>query len=176
VYALAGQARIALSEAILARFEQGAHEGREFDYYPKEWNEPWISRRREVGLGLYKLLGIEKGDKARMKEQTGRNYKFFDAPVGLILTMDKQLGRGMFLDYGIFIGHFITAARARGLDTCVQAAFADYPATVRQHLGLDDNELIVCGLALGYADENAPENQLLTQREPAAAFTRFDGF
>ncbi|GHU47116.1 nitroreductase [Betaproteobacteria bacterium] len=176
VYALAGDARKALSDAILEQYNQGIKEGREFDYYPKEWNEPWLSRRRKVGLGLYSLLNIGKGDKERMKEQTGRNYQFFDAPVGLILTMDRQLGRGMFLDYGIFIGNLITAARARGLDTCVQAAFADYPETVRKHLGIGDNEIIVSGIALGYADPNAPENSLIAEREAADAFTSFRGF
>jgi nitroreductase len=176
VYALAGDARKALSEAILEQYNQGKHEGRVFDYYPKEWVEPWLTRRRTVGLGLYRLLGIEKGDKARMHAQTGRNYQFFDAPVGLILTMDQRLGRGMFLDYGIFIGNLITAARARGLDTCVQAAFADYPETVRQHLDLSDNEIILGGIALGYADPEAPENHLDTEREPVTNFTDFRGF
>jgi nitroreductase len=176
VYALAGEARKSLSHAILEQYNQGKREGRVFDYYPKEWAEPWLSRRRKVGLGLYSLLGIGKGDKERMHEQTGRNFLFFDAPVGLILTMDQRLGRGMFLDYGIFIGNLITAARARGLDTCVQAAFADYPETVRQHLGLGDHEIILSGIALGYANPDAPENQLVTEREPVANFTDFRGF
>ncbi|MDR2678601.1 MAG: nitroreductase, partial [Zoogloeaceae bacterium] len=147
VYALAGDARAALSEAVLAAYHSGQKAEREFDYYPKVWADPWLSRRRKVGLGLYQLLGIAKGDKERMTEQTGRNYRFFDAPVGLILTMNRQLGRGMFLDYGIFIGNFIAAARALGLDTCVQAAFADYPEVVRQHLGIAEEEIIVCGIA-----------------------------
>lgn len=176
VYALAGEARLALSAAILEQFNQGASEGREFDYYPKEWNEPWISRRRKIGLDLYGLLGIAKGDKARMKEQTGRNYQFFDAPVGLIFTLDRQLGRGMFLDYGMFMANLMAAARARGLDTCAQAAFADYPDTVRRHLGISDQEMVVCGMALGYADPDAPENKLVTEREPVEAFTSFRGF
>ncbi len=175
VYALGGEARAALSKAILEKFNQGAHEGREFDYYPKEWSDPWISRRRKIGFDLYGLLGIEKGDKARMKEQTGRNYQFFDAPVGLIFTMDRQLGRGMFIDYGMFMANLMTAARARGLDTCAQAAFADYPETVRQQLGIGDNELVVCGMALGYADPDAPENRLITDREPVTGFTDFRG-
>ncbi|MDR3353131.1 MAG: nitroreductase [Zoogloeaceae bacterium] len=176
VHALAGEERKALSAAILAEFNAGRQGQREFDYYPKEWTEPWLSRRRAVGLGLYSLLGIAKGDKARMQEQTGRNYLFFDAPVGLILTMDRQLGRGMFLDYGIFIGHIILAARARGLDTCVQNAFADYGDIVRKHLGIPENELVVSGIALGQADNTAPENQLSTDREPVEAFTSFRGF
>jgi nitroreductase len=176
VYALAGDARKALSDAILEQYNQGAKEGREFDYYPKEWAEPWLSRRRKVGFGLYNLIGIPKGDKARMHEQTGRNYQFFDAPVGLIFTMNRLLGRGMFLDYGMFLGNLVIAARARGLDTCVQNAFADYHVTIRKHLGIDDDELIVCGVALGYADPNAPENTLVSEREPVDAFTHFRGF
>jgi nitroreductase len=176
VHALAGEARKAFSGAILAEFDAGRREGREFDYYPGEWSEPWLSRRRKVGLGLYQLLGIAKGDKAAMHAQTGRNYLFFDAPVGLILTMDKKLGRGMFLDYGIFMGHIILAARARGLDTCVQNAFADYPETIRRLLEIPENELIVSGIALGYADNTAPENQLSTDREPVEAFATFKGF
>ncbi|MDR1887835.1 MAG: nitroreductase [Zoogloeaceae bacterium] len=176
VYALAGEARKALSDAILEQYNQGIKEGREFDYYPKEWTEPWISRRRKVGFGLYNLIGIPKGDKERMHAQTGRNYRFFDAPVGLVFTMSRQLGRGMFLDYGMFMGNLVIAARARGLDTCVQAAFADYPTTVRKHLGLDDDELIVCGMALGYADPAAPENTLIAEREAVDVFTSFRGF
>jgi len=176
IYALAGEERVALSDAILSEYNQGRKEGRAYDYYPPEWVEPWLSRRRKVGLGLYELVGIPKGDKEKMHEQTGRNYRFFDAPVGLIMTMDKRLGRGMFLDYGIFIGHVILAARARGLDTCVQNAFADYHETVRRHLGIDDGELVVGGIALGYADPNAPENTLKTEREPVEGFTTFRGF
>jgi len=113
VYALTGAPKAALSAAILEKYERGEMEGREFDYYPKEWKDPWHSRRKKIGLGLYGLLGIAKDDKARMKHQTGRNYVFFDAPVGLIFTMDRCLGEGMFLDYGMFMGNLMIAARAR---------------------------------------------------------------
>ena len=176
VYALAGEAKAGLSSAILQKIECNATEGREFDYYPATWVEPFISRRRQVGLGLYGLLGIGKEDKAAMKAQAGRNFLFFDAPVGLIFTMDRRLGQGMFLDYGMFMGNLMTAARARGLDTCAQAAFADWHQTIRAHLGIGEGELVVCGMALGYADPAAPENQLRTPREPVSAFTDFRGF
>lgn len=176
IYALAGDARTALSEALLSVYATGRKAEREFEYYPKEWTDPWLSRRRKLGLSLYQSLGIPKGDKERMTVQTGRNYKFFDAPVGLILTMNRELGRGMFLDYGIFIGTFILAARSMGLDTCVQNAFADYPDTVRKTLGIPDDEIIVGGIALGHADPEAPENQLQTEREPVSEFTEFRGF
>ena len=176
VYALAGHAKDALCAAILDRHNTVGMDGREFDYYPTEWADPWLSRRRKIGLDLYGLLGIGKDEKVRMKEQAGRNYLFFDAPVGFIFTMDRQLGRGMFIDYGMFLGNLMTAARARGLDTCAQAAFADYHQTIRQVLGIPENELVVCGMSLGYADNAAPENKLVTEREPVEQFTEFRGF
>ena len=176
VHALAGEARKRLSAAIVSAYEQGSKETRDFDFYPAQWSEPWLSRRRKMGFGLYGLLNIGKGDKERMRAQTGRNYLFFDAPVGLIFTLNESLEHGMFLDYGIFIGNLLTAARARGLDTCVQDSFADYPATIRRHLKLSESERIVTAIALGYADPDAPENRLVTEREPVAAFADFYGF
>jgi nitroreductase len=176
VYALAGAEKERLSAAILDKFHTTGMDGREFDYYPTEWADPWLARRRKIGFGLYGLLGIGKEDKAGMKRQTGRNYSFFDAPVGLIFTMDRSLGQGMFIDYGMFMANLMTAARARGLDTCPQAAFADYHRTIREALDIPDNELVVCGMSLGYADNDAPENRLVTEREPVDGFTDFRGF
>jgi len=177
VYALAGKEKEALSTAIMERFARGETDGgRELDYYPKEWVEPWLSRRRKCGLGLYSLLGITKGDNERMKVQTGRNFQFFDAPVGMIFTLDNRLGKGMLVDCGMFMGNLMVAARARGIDTCVQAFFADYHKTIRTTLGIPDNEIVYCGMALGYADPNAPENTLVTEREPVEGFTDFRGF
>ena len=176
VYALSGDAKASLSSAIVEKFSAQVTEGREFDYYPTQWVEPYLSRRKKVGLGLYGLLGIGKEDKSAMKAQTARNFLFFDAPVGLIFTMDRRLGQGMFIDYGMFMGNLMTAARARGLDTCAQAAFADWHQTIREHLGISEGELVVCGMAVGYADPSAPENQLRTEREPVSAFTDFRGF
>jgi nitroreductase len=176
VYALAGSAREALSAALLERFMEGASEKQEYVYYPDQWVEPWLSRRRKLGYDLYELIGIPKGDRPRMKEQTGRNFLFFDAPVGLIFTLDRHLAQGMFLDYGIFIGHLIVAAQARGLASCMQTIFAEYPDTIRRHLGISEQEMIVGGLALGHADPDAPENHLATEREPVEGFATFKGF
>jgi len=176
VYVLAGTAREALSAALLERFNQDTTEKRDYAYYPDKWVEPWLSRRRKLGIDLYGLVGIPKGDEARMKEQTGRNFLFFDAPVGLIFTLDRQLAQGMLVDYGIFLGHLIIAAQARGLGSCMQTAFADYPDTVRSHLGISEQELILGGLSLGHPDSEAPENHIITERELVESFTTFRGF
>jgi len=176
VYALSGAAKEELSRAIMKKFDDGEQEQREYDYYPKVWEEPWLSRRRKIGKSLYGVLGISKDDKEGVKRQMARNFTFFDAPVGLIFTMDRIFGLGMFMDIGMFMENVMVAARARGLDTCPQAFFADYPDTIRKRLGIGQNEIIVCGMALGYADPEAPENTLKADREPLETFADFRGF
>ena len=179
VTVLTGSAKEALSQKILAAHDANAAAGSlgadvgEYDYYPTEWVPPYIERRRKIGWDLYGLLGIVKGDKARMHAQHGRNYGFFDAPVGMIFTIDRILRQGSWLDYGMFLQNIMTAARGRGLDTCPQAAFIGFHQVIAEHLSLPAGEMVVCGMSLGWADESAPENRLVTEREPVANFTRF---
>ena len=178
VYVLTGAAKEGLSAKIQASFasnpkQEGLKD--EYNYYPAQWVSPFIDRRRKVGFGLYNLLGIAKGDTARMQAQAARNYDFFDAPVGLIFAIDRIMGQGSWMDYGMFLQNIMLAARARGLDTCPQAAFTPYHALIQDHVGMPANEMLVCGMSLGYADANAIENTLVTEREPVASFTQFLG-
>ncbi len=179
VTVLTGAAKEALSQKILAAHDANAAAGStgadvgEYDYYPTEWAPPYIDRRRKIGWDLYGLLGITKADKARMHAQHGRNYSFFDAPVGLIFTIDRILRQGSWLDYGMFLQNVMTAARGRGLDTCPQAAFIGFYKVIAEHLALPKSEMVVCGMSLGFADESAPENRLATEREAVSGFTRF---
>ncbi|MFN3295395.1 nitroreductase [Caldimonas sp.] len=147
----------------------------EYAYYPSQWVSPYIERRRKVGWDLYGLLGIAKSDKQRMHEQHGRNYEFFGAPVGLMFTIDRVMQQGSWLDYGMFLQNLMIAARARGLDTCPQAAFTPFHRIVMDHLGASPQEMLVCGMSLGYADPQAVENRLVTERAPVHEFTRFHG-
>jgi nitroreductase len=176
-YVLAGAAKDALVDAVQAVFdaEEKGHV-QEVPYYPDEFFEPYLSRRREVGWGLYGLLGIARGQAAKMKAQHRRNFQFFDAPVGMIFTIDRRLATGSWLDYGMFLENIMTAARGRGLDTCAQAAWSHYHRAIRPVLGLGEEEIVVCGMALGYADPDAVENSLHTVRAPARSFMRFEGF
>jgi nitroreductase len=176
-YALAGARKEALSAAVLhAHDHEQAEHQEEYRYYPVQWNEPYLGRRRAIGWSLYGLVGIVRGDKAGMHRQHGRNYLFFDAPVGLIFTIDRSLEKGSWLDYGMFLQNVMIAARARGLDTCPQAAFTKYHRVIARELALPDNEMLVCGMSLGYEDTAAPENRLVTERAPTSEFARFDGF
>lgn len=144
-----------------------------YAYYPREWASPYIDRRRQVGWALYGLLGITKGDQPRMHRQHARNYRFFDAPVGLLFTIDRVLQEGSLLDYGMFLQSVMVAARGRGLHTCPQAAFLKYHQVIAEVLGIAPGQMLVCGMSLGYADERCIENTLVTDREPVTAFTTF---
>jgi nitroreductase len=176
VHVLTGRAKQALSHDIRAAYDdpaQLAGHKEEYAYYPAEWRSPYLERRRKVGWDLYSLLGIGKGDKARMHEQHGRNYAFFDAPVGFIFTIDRVLQQGSWMDYGMFLQNIMVASRARGLDTCPQAAFMQFHRIIERHLGLAGDEMVVCGMSLGYADPDAIVNRLVTEREPVSGFARF---
>ena len=176
VYVLTGESKAELSRKILAAYddpEEAATHKEEYAYYPTEWRSPFIDRRRKIGWDLYGLLKIGKTDKARMHDQHGRNYSFFDAPVGLMFTIDRVMQQGSWLDYGMFLQNLMIAARARGLDTCPQAAFTQFHRIIMSHIGAPSNEMLVCGMSLGHADRNAVENQLQTERAPVNEFARF---
>ncbi|MFH7044910.1 nitroreductase [Paucibacter sp. JuS9] len=176
VHVLTGVARQRLSDRIMAVYddptELAAH-SEEYAYYPREWVSPYIDRRRKIGWDLYGLLNIAKTDKARMHDQHGRNYQFFDAPVGLMFTIDRVMQQGSWLDYGMFIQNVMIAARARGLHTCPQAAFTQFHRLIAEELQLKPEQQLVCGMSLGFADPAAVENGLVTERAPVAEFTRF---
>jgi nitroreductase len=176
VHVLTGSSKLALSEAILAVHNNpqlaGAHT-EEYAYYPREWASPYIERRRKVGWDLYALLGLTRDNKAGMSAQHGRNYQFFDAPVGFIFTIDRIMEQGSWLDYGMFLQSIMVAARGRGLATCPQAAFTQYHRIIAAQLAIPASEMVVCGMALGYADPDSIENTLITAREPVSGFTRY---
>ena len=180
VYVLQGQARDGLVEKVCAAHDAlradpalAAQYPEEYDYYPREWVSPFIERRRENGWGLYGLLGIQKGDKHLMHAQHQRNFRFFDAPVGLMFTVERIMGRGSLVDYGMFMQNIMVAARARGLHTCPQAAWNGFAKIILPHIEATPSEMLVCGMALGWADEKEKVNGFHTPREAVETFTRW---
>jgi nitroreductase len=176
VYVLTGEPLRALSERLVAAYDdpdERARHSEEYPYYPTEWRSPFIDRRRKVGWDLYGLLGIAKTDKERMHAQHRRNYEFFGAPVGFMFTIDRIMRQGSWLDFGMFLENVMVAARGRGLDTCPQAAFTPFHRLITEAIAIPDDQQLVCGMSLGWRDPGAIENTLVTEREPVAAFTRF---
>ena len=175
-YVLTGDSLAGLSQAILKVYndpESAKDHTEEYAYYPREWVSPYIERRRKIGWDLYGLLGITRDDKQKMHHQHGRNYCFFDAPVGLMFTIDRVLEQGSWLDYGMFLQNIMIAARGNGLDTCPQAAFTPFHRVISEYLNIPETQSVVCGMSLGYADPNAVENSLTTEREPLDHWVTF---
>jgi nitroreductase len=167
--------RICQDVTRAAREERGQHH-REYNYYPEPWREPYLSRRRACGWGLYGLLGIRKGDREAGERQELRNYQFFGAPVGMFFYIDRDLQPGSWLDYGMFLQSIMLLARDFGLDTCPQAAWAHFHRVVAAHLSPPAGQMLVCGMALGYADPADPVNAFRPERLPVAEYARFLGF
>jgi nitroreductase len=176
VYVVAGTVKEAMCREILADYDaHDERQEREYEYYPTEWFEPYIGRRRACGWGLYGSLGIQRGENERMRAQRRRNYTFFDAPVGLIFAIERRLNTGSWMDLGMFLQNVMLAARGQGLHTCPQASFANYHRIVRRHLPVPDEHIVVCGMAVGYGNPCAPENIWRADREPVESFTRWCG-
>lgn len=177
VYLCTGGVKQAITDDVLKMAAEGKSKKYEdYDYYPPVWRDVHQARRRAVGWGLYGLLGIEKGDREGSARQGARNFKFFDAPVGLFVTVDSYVTRGSWADAGMYIQTIMLAARGLGLHTCPQAAWIPLQEPVFKHLGIPDDQELVTGMSLGYADEEAIENTLVSEREDVSNVARFVGF
>ena len=180
VYVLQGNSRDTLCDKVCAAHDAvranpalAAEYKEAYDYYPEKWVSPYIDRRRENGWGLYGLLGIGKADKDKMHAQHQRNYRFFDAPVGLMFTIDRVMGRGSLVDCGMFLQNIMVAARGHGLHTCPQAAWNGFANIILPHIGAGADEMLVCGMSLGYADASDVVNTFHTPRVSAKDFTHW---
>ena len=176
VYAAAGEVRDRLEREVLAHREGRPADGAaEFPRTSKR-KEPYLSRMRALGKDMYGRIGIAKGDEAASWKQWGRNYSFFDAPVGLIFTVDKELDAMSYLDIGMFMQTLMLAAKDRGLDTCAQGAWNMFWSATRRVLSIPEEEYIIAGMARGYAEQGHPVNELRAPREAVDRFAVFQGF
>jgi nitroreductase len=171
VWVATGTARHSLAEELTALYDAGAEEKRTYDYYPVKWFEPYLSRRRACGWGLYNTMGITRDDKTGMHDQRRQNYTMFGAPAAFFFAIDKDLELGSWLDYGMFLQSIMIAARDFGLETIAQAALANYPDVVKRRLGIPEDLTLICGMSIGYPDTEAKVNSFRTEREPVDAFT-----
>ena len=171
VAVVTGTIKARIGDELLAARQARQPENPDYAYYPKDWLEPYKSRRKATGLALYQALNIGKDDAFARIKAWNNNYRFFGAPVGLLFFVDRALAQGAWVDMGMFIQNVMLAARGHGLETCPQASLAEYPVIVRGILTIPATRALVCGMALGYADASAPVNCYRIEREPVNAFT-----
>nr|WP_301334401.1 nitroreductase [Solimonas sp. SE-A11] len=177
VYVLTGEPLREFVALMEKRWQSNpAGEGSEYDIYPKNLGEPYRTRRFECGEDLYATLGIPREDKRARVMQVMRNFRFFDAPVGLFFAIDRQMGIDQWMDIGMFQQSIMLAAREQGLHTCPQEAWAIWHKTVAEFVGMPPELMLCCGMALGYMDESAPVNGLRTRRASLDEFATLRGF
>ena len=172
VIVLQGESRNDLVDVVEAAFDVGDRTSQE-EYYPTEFVEPYLARRRKIGWDMYGLLGIERGQHDKMAAQHRKNYEFFGAPVGMFFMLHKTMQSGGWMDLGLYMGNIMTLAREHGLHTCPQAAWQEFGHIVHQHLQLPDDQAMVVGMALGYEDTDAIVNTLTTERAALSEFVEF---
>lgn len=175
-HVLAGGALESLSNRLQEAQDTGAPIDKEYSYFPDPLPPHLKARQRAAGYALYQALGVERRDVAGRRTQFARNYAFFGAPVGIVVTIDRDMGKGGFMDLGMALMTFLLAAEARGMGATGIGALANYGKLVHAHLGLPKEEMVVCGLALGWPDHENPANTVRTTREPLDSYARFSGF
>lgn len=174
VHVLTGSALQRTVGAVCHAFEhEPERHSTEFQHSPTEYFEPFQGRRRTMGFAMYGLIGIEKGDKEGMRVQHRRNFEFFDAPVGLLFTIHRNLPAAALIGYGAFLQSIMVSAQAHGLDTCFQTAWCDYHRVLARELDFGPDEMLLGGMALGYAEPDAAVNRLRTERTPVSEFATF---
>ena len=173
VAVLTGETKEQLGEALVKCHVNGVKVNPDYQYYPSEIMEPYITRKRACGHALYTALGIERNDLKTRKAQWMKNYRGFGAPVLLFFFIDARLEKGSWVDMGMFIQNVMLAARGNGLETCPQAALGEYPDIVRSLLDIHKTKKLVCGMALGYANYDDPSYKYRTDREPVKEFVQW---
>ena len=173
VAVVTGETKRQLGNALAKQRANGETPRQDYNYYPTQIEEPYISRKRACGHALYSALGIKRNDIETRKAQWMKNYHGFDSPVTLLFFVDAILEKGSWVDVGMFIQNVMLAARGFGLETCPQAALAEYPDVIRNILNIPDSKKLICGMALGYADYDDPSYQYRTERESVENFTRW---
>lgn len=175
-HVLTGAALADLTRGLQAAIDAGTPEVLEYSYFPEPMPAMLKARQRAAGYALYQALGVARRDLDGRRAQFRRNYDFFGAPVGVVVTIDRRMGKGCFMDLGMTLMGFLLAAEAQGLGATGIGALANYGPTAHRLLALPEDEMVVCGIALGHPDPEAPENRFRTDRAGLEEFTSFRGF
>ncbi len=178
VYALAGKPLAEFKAIVQKRiaYEDPRHARSEYPIYPEPMFGAYKERREEHGVQLYGSLGIDRDDAAGRLGQYKKNFEFFGAPVALFITVDRRLGPGQWADLGGYIHALAFLARGYGLDTCPQEAWARLYDTVGDFLKLPPDQMLFCGVAIGYGDRKHKANDFRSPRAELHEFCRFHGF
>ena len=148
-------------------------ENPKYEIYPPKLHDPYRTSRYELGEQMYQLLGIKREDKEGRINQVLKNFKFFNAPAAIFCLVDKQMGPPQWSDLGMFLQTFMLLAQEQGIDTCAQEAWAIKNDSVCEFVGADADDILFCGIAIGYKDSDAIINNLKSERRPLSEWAKF---
>jgi len=173
-YVLTGEARERVTRAAVAEFR--AHHDTlapEYPFFPQPMHDPYASRFNTFRGQLGDAQGVHRSDKTGRMRDVERQFLFFDAPVGIIFTMDRRLEWASFLCYGCFLQNVMLGAKGRGLDTCPQQIWSLQHHILRDELGIAEGEMVIAGMSMGWADNSKPENRMTLQKLELEHFASF---
>ncbi len=173
VHVMTGESLNNFRGEVIGKLMKGETEGDTFPPYPSPLWEPLRTWRYKLGEDMYKLLGIPKGDKPARMMQVGKNFNFFGAPVGILITGDKRLEVPQYYDIGIYLQTLMLLAREQGLHTAPQGAWRAFPDSVKTHTGHPDEQQILVGMSMGYANPDASVNDLVADRAELSELVKF---
>lgn len=173
-HVLTGAARERVTTAAVAAYRAGPETLQpEYPFFPQPLHEPYLERFNHFRGTLGNAQGVCRSDIAGRRRDVERQFMFFDAPVGFIFTMDRRLEWASFLCYGCFLQNLMLAAKGRGLDTCPQQIWSLQHDILRAELGIADDQMIIAGMSLGWADNSVPENQMVLKKLNIDDFAHF---
>ena len=174
VYVVAGQPLQDLLAQIRRRAAAAPRgEAPEYNVYPPELHEPYRSRRHKCGEDLYAALGIPREDKPARLRQFAKNLQGFGAPMVLFFSIDRAMGQNQWAHLGMFMQTVMLLAIEEGLHSCPQEAWSAFHTTVAGFLGMPEEQMFYCGMAIGQADLDHPVNRWRTERAPLEDIAQF---
>lgn len=174
VYVVTGKVKDQIIQGVKLGLPE--YMGAQYEVYPPNLKEPYRTRRYEIGEALYKIVGVSREDKETRLKWFARNYEFFGAPVGMFFTMDRIMQEGQWADLGMFMQSIMLLAREYGLHTAPQESWAAWTPLIVEILKIPDNEMLFCGMSIGYEDPNHPLAKLKSPRVPLSEIVSFHGF
>jgi nitroreductase len=177
VTVLSGAPLHRLVETVVAKqAELPRGEAAEYDVYPKQLAEPYNARRFKIGEDMYARLGIAREDRPARRQWFARNFRFFDAPVGLFCFVDRMMGPPQWSDCGMFLQSLMLLLREAGYDSCAQECWSMFAPTVYKELQIPEHMMLFCGMAIGKRNPEAAVNDLVSDRAALEEFAEFIGF
>lgn len=173
VAVVSGPRKDALARRLCAELDRGVRPRPDYENRLAHPDEATVARAREASVGVLQAKGFDHADADARRAHLRDNLAFYGAPVEMIFHLSGGASAGQFFEMGLFVENVMLGLVACGLGSCPQFSVAGYPDAIRAELGLGEDRIVVCGLAVGYPDESIPVNRFRPRRADVADYVRW---